>query len=76
MAIEEVLQRSPLIPWLDADDMQEFSIEIPDKEADKIHSGMASLSTWGPTRGAADVEPQWIMQWSIFLPNPTVGVVL
>jgi len=44
MAIEEVctlLWRSRGIGGLTA--MQEFSIEIPDKDADAIHSGM-----WSP----------------------------
>lgn len=39
MAIEEVC--SDIIGWeQDANGQQEFSIEIPDKEADAIHSGM------------------------------------
>lgn len=39
MAIEEVSQISSK-GWTDgANDTQEFSIEIPDKDADNIHSG-------------------------------------
>ena len=40
MAIEEVLDLHFKIRLIQLSVMQEFSIEIPDKEADAIHSGM------------------------------------
>ena len=39
MAIEEVCNIRFKIPLIQLSAMQEFSIEIPDKEADAIHSG-------------------------------------
>jgi hypothetical protein len=43
MAIEEASMSSGHSPCSEAYKQQEFSIEIPDKEADAIHSGMLDL---------------------------------
>lgn len=71
MAIEEVRRNAGSMRKAKLTAAQEFSIEIPDKEADAIHSGMCLggwLADW-----AILMISQSSRQSSTFLPSPMVS---
>lgn len=64
MAIEEVGHGMHKMVWQALTNKQEFSIEIPDKEADAIHSGMSIHQRLGDIE--TDVKQStkpWTTSW-------------
>jgi hypothetical protein len=73
MAIEEVSRIGQWMRMVALTAVQEFSIEIPDKEADAIHSGKHDL---GPLPGHILKISQSSKQWSTSSASPMVSNVV